>query len=234
MLYIQPMKTLIIIPVYNCAVHLEKILQELPKNPGVDILVVDDGSRDNSAQIAVRYGVPYIRHETNRGKGVALKSGFLYAREHEYEAVITMDGDGQHPPALIPEFLSLHRHYPDAVLLGMRKRNPSMPLTRRLSNGISAFLVSKRIHRKIYDVQCGFRLIPLKHLNTKLPQRPGFNFESELLIMLALREVDFLFLPVPTLYPQSSTSKMTYFRTTLGFIFMYIHSFFKNYRRKCV
>ena len=232
MMYIHSMKTLIIIPAFNCAGHLEKVLQELLKNPGPDILVVDDGSSDNSSQIAGRYGIPFIRHEANRGKGVALKSGFRYAQEHQYESVITMDGDGQHPPALIPEFLSLHAHYPDAAILGMRKRTPSMPFTRRLSNGISAFLISKRIRRKIYDAQCGFRLIPLKHLDTKLPQRSGFIFESELLIMLALRDVDFLFLPVPTLYPQSSNSKMTYFRTTLDFIFMYIHSFFKSYRGK--
>lgn len=232
MLYIPPMKTLIIIPAYNCADSLERVITALKQNPGPDILVVDDGSTDNCSQIIDRSGLPLIRHERNRGKGAALISGFRYAKEHDYATVISMDGDSQHPADLIPEFLALHKHYPDAVLLGERKRSPSMPLTRRLSNSISAFLISKRIRRKIYDAQCGFRLIPLKHLKDPLPRRPGFIFESELLIMLALRKADFLYIPVPTLYPQNSTSKMTYFSTTLGFIFMYIHSFFKSYRGK--
>lgn len=224
------MKILVLIPSYNSGSQLNKVLNDLESFPELDVLVVDDGSSDDTKPIVEEKGIPVIRHQRNLGKGAALKSGFAYAAERKYDAVITMDADGQHPAASIPDFLKLNEQYPDAVLIGIRKRRPNMPLARRLSNGISAFFISIRTGRHFYDAQCGFRLLPLSCLQGKLPKRQDFIFESEMLISLALDRVQIFEIPIPTLYPAGGTTKMRYFDSTFGFIFMYITSFWK-YRK---
>ena len=105
-------------------------------------------------------------------------------------------------------------------------------LVRKFSNSGSAFLISKRIGQNIYDVQCGLRLIPKQYLSWKLSKLKGFIFELEFVIIMAKNGVEFQFIPIPTLYPDQSETKMTYFDSTFGFIFMYISSFFKSYKQE--
>ncbi|MDZ7821039.1 MAG: glycosyltransferase family 2 protein [Candidatus Marinimicrobia bacterium] len=222
---------MILISAYNSADTLPGVLTGLKEYPSLDILLVDDGSTDATARIARSYGIRTIRHEQNLGKGAALQSGFQYAAEKHYAFVITHDADAQHPPESISDLLSLHEKYPRAVLLGKRTRSRNMPWPRRTSNAISAFLISRRTHRDIYDAQCGFRLIPRPYYAWKCSERKGFIFESEMLICFADNSIDLKFVPIPTLYYGNGQSRMTYFYTTFGFVSMYISSFFKNYRK---
>lgn len=226
------MKILVIIPAYNSGGEIIKVLQELVSYPELDILLVDDGSTDNTASIAKEKKIPIIRHPKNLGKGTALKSGFRYALEHHYDTVITMDADGQHPTSCIPDFLKMHKSHPEAILIGRRERSRDMPLARRMSNVISAFLISGISGRKFYDAQCGFRLIPVVYLQRELPKRRDFIFESEMLIRYAIDGIDFYEIPVPTLYPPGGATKMRYFDSTFGFIFMYISSLLKYRKRR--
>jgi glycosyltransferase involved in cell wall biosynthesis len=226
------MNGMILIPAYNSASSLEKVLRGLKNYPDLLILVVDDGSTDNTSEIATSLGAEIIRHSQNCGKGAALQSGFSYAEHKNIDFIITQDADEQHPVDCIREFLALHRSHPAAVLLGCRKRSREMPLHRKLSNAISAFLISIRIGRKIYDVQCGFRLIPKPFYSWELSKITGFIYESEVLIALAKNNVQFKFVSIPTIYHGENKSKMTYFDSTFGFIFMYIASFFKSYRQR--
>jgi glycosyltransferase involved in cell wall biosynthesis len=225
------MKNLILISAYNGESTLSDVLLELKAFPELDILVIDDGSTDKTAEIARNAGVNVISHDKNKGKGAALRTGMNFALRHNAETVITMDADKQHPAGKIRDFLDLHALYPDAVILGKRERDKNMPCTRKFSNSVSAALISWRIAHKIYDAQCGFRLIPGKYLHWHFSNINGFIFESEVLITLALNGVDFKFVPIQTIYPQSGQTKMTYFDSTIGFIFMYISSFFKSYKQ---
>ena len=226
------MNGMILIPAFNSALSLATVINKLSPYPQLAIVVVDDGSTDGSGDIARDLGVTVIRHDKNRGKGAALQRGFAYASEQNMDYVITMDADEQHPPEYIRDLLDMHRRSPDAVLLGTRKRSKEMPLHRKLSNAISAFFISLRTGRKIYDAQCGFRLIPRPYYTWQLSAIRGFIYESESLIALAANGVPFKYLPIPTIYPEGHHSKMTYFDSTFGFIFMYIASFFKTYRQE--
>ncbi len=225
------MNGIILISAYNSAATLSNVLDELKDHNYLNVVLIDDGSDDNTAEIARSYGVHVIQHEKNYGKGAALQTGFHYASGQEIDFVITLDADEQHPVQFIPDFLALHQKHPDAVLLGTRQRNKNMPWIRKFSNSISAFLISKRAKQNIYDAQCGFRLIPKRYLSWHFSSLRGFIFELEVLIALAKNAVDFKFVPIPTIYSKNQ-SKMTYFDSTFKFIFMYIASFFKSYKQR--
>lgn len=93
-------RTLIIVPAFNEEESLPFVLERLRETcPGDDVLVIDDGSRDRSAEIARSWGAKVVSHQRNRGYGAALVSGYRYAREHGYETVCQLDADGQHDPA---------------------------------------------------------------------------------------------------------------------------------------
>jgi len=226
------MKNLILISAYNSESTIGKVLDELTAYPDLDILVVDDGSTDKTAAIVEDANIKVISHGKNLGKGAALQTGFTYARSLNIDFVITLDADLQHPIEKIREFIELHKTNPGAIIIGKRARDRNMPFTRKFSNSISALLISWRIGQRIYDAQCGFRLIPSQYLDWHFSNLRGFIYESELLITLALNKVKFCFVDIPTIYPESGETKMTYFDSTFGFIFMYISSFFKSYKRK--
>ncbi|MCK5817446.1 MAG: glycosyltransferase family 2 protein [Candidatus Marinimicrobia bacterium] len=226
------MKGLILISAYNAAKTLSNVLQEVSKYSELSIVVVNDGSTDNTADIARSFGAHVINHEKNLGKGAALQTGFAYACTRDIDYLITLDADKQHPTDRIPEFIEQHKIYPDAVVLGTRERDKNMPWNRKFSNGVSASLISWRIKHHIYDAQCGFRLIPKRYLSWRFSSIKGFIFESEVLIALSVNGVKFRFVPIPTLYPDTNHSKMTYFDSTFGFIFMYISSFIKSYKQE--
>lgn len=226
------MNGMILIPAYNSAPTLSGVLKKLEAYPDLKICVIDDGSTDDTARIATSCGIQLIRHDRNRGKGAALQTGFAHALEQGAGYVITHDADEQHPSEFIPAFIDLHEKHPAAVILGIRKRDRNMPPIRKISNSLSALLISLRIRRRIDDVQCGFRLIPRAYLTWHLSGIPGFIFESEALIALGKNGVDFKFIPIPTIYPVNDQSKMTYLDSAFGFIFMYIASFFRSYKQE--
>jgi glycosyltransferase involved in cell wall biosynthesis len=225
------MKGIIIIPAYNSASTLPDLLEELSIYSDLEIVVVDDGSKDDTHVIAQNRHVYVIRHEHNKGKGAAIKTGYRYAATKNIDFVITIDADKQHPPDHIPAFIKEHEKHPDSVILGMRKRDTHMPLIRKFSNSTLSTLISWRIGQHLYDSQCGYRLIPGKYLSWNLSKINGFIFESESLITFSDNGVEFRFVSIPTLYPQGGQSKITYIESTLDFFSMYFSSFFKSYKR---
>ncbi|NLI14854.1 MAG: glycosyltransferase family 2 protein, partial [candidate division Zixibacteria bacterium] len=96
------MRLLAIIPAFQAVSYIRGVIDSA-KDRVSDILVVDDGSTDGTGEIAKSAGAIVVRHDSNRGKGAALKTGFAYAIEHDYEAVVTLDADGQHDPKYIPD-----------------------------------------------------------------------------------------------------------------------------------
>jgi glycosyltransferase involved in cell wall biosynthesis len=178
------MKVAVIIPAYNAADHLDQLLTETLKQADTrDIVVIDDGSRDATRSIAESCGVRCLSHSQNRGKGMALKTGFAHALSQRYDSVMTMDADGQHDPKYIPELIDIYRagHYD--IVIGSRRNNfDRMSFARYLSNSVTTVVVSLLARQAIEDSQCGYRLIRREVLEAVKLETDGYQMESELLI----------------------------------------------------
>ena len=176
---------LVIIPALNADRTLGKLLTEILKFvPPEFVLIVDDGSKDQTSMIASEYGVGVISNQHRMGKGYSLRKGFEYAVKNNYEGVITLDADLQHPPELIPLFLEKARNA-DVVLGNRMGSFEGMPLDRKLSNTITSFIISSLIHIHIPDSQCGYRLIKTSFLSKISLRSKRYDLESEMIIKLA-------------------------------------------------
>jgi glycosyltransferase involved in cell wall biosynthesis len=194
---------LAVIPAHDEAGRIERVVEGARRY--LPVLVVDDGSTDATAARAEAAGARVIRQSPNRGKGAALRAGFAAALADGAEAVITLDGDGQHDPAEIPSFLAaLARRsgagLPTELIVG--KRNFShMPRVRRLANWLGTAGLSGALGQWIDDNQSGYRLIGRRLMQATLEStEPGFGFEVEM-IAICLREawpIDWV--PIRTIY----------------------------------
>lgn len=185
------MKTLVIIP----AKDLEDVVGDVVRavrslDLGLDVLVVNDGSEDDTTRVAEQAGARVVEHSENLGKGAALKTGFEYAIENGYEGVITMDGDGQHDPASIPDFLEAVEKTGADVIVGTRMHAVgSMPRLRIWTNRTTSRIVSLLARQKIPDSQSGYRLFRIGVLKdvVKSLVTTRYDTESEILIRAAKR-----------------------------------------------
>lgn len=154
--------TLIIIPARNEAGRIGDVLRDLDKQ-GVeaDVLVIDDGSDDNTANEAERFGAQVIRHPFNLGYGATLQTGYIYANKRNYNQIVQMDGDGQHDPACVHTLLDNLSDDVDLVL-GSRFLNgdaPPVTLARRLGSRLFAWIVTKWTGTRITDPTSGFQAL---------------------------------------------------------------------------
>ncbi len=215
----QKKRILLAIPVYNEEKFLPELLQNLTRSvPLEHLLFVNDGSQDRSQEILDRFQVPYIRHTENLGKGAALLHAIAFAKKNNFEWLITMDGDGQHDPAHLPQFLKvIDAHHADMILGCREQRRSNMPWSRRMSNGITSIVISLLIGRiRIHDSQCGYRALRLKNIHIGDYREGGFQFESELLLHLG-KNHRIIEIPIKTLYG-SEKSKIHGLSDTLKFI----------------
>ena len=172
----------VLIPSYNAEGTLKGVLEGV-KRSHLDIIVVDDGSTDSTARIAWETGVTLIRHSENRGKGRALRTGFTYVMEHGYEAVITLDADGQHDAAEIPQFVELYRKENADIIIGSRAAQfNEMDWPRRFWNRLGARGVSRLTGTLVSDSQSGYRLIRTEVLRDVELITATYETEMELLI----------------------------------------------------
>jgi len=117
-------KTLIAMPAYNEAANIEKTISAVKKAvPDVDIVVIDDGSMDNTGDLAVSAGATVLPLPVNLGYGGALQVGFLYADAHDYDEVVQLDADGQHEPACVADLLAELRKGDVDLVIGSRFMN---------------------------------------------------------------------------------------------------------------
>ncbi len=176
--------TAVIIPAYNAGRPLSSLLPDLLNycSRG-DVILIDDGSSDDTSRIAANNGIAVIRQERNQGKGAALRRGFAQAVIAGYDAVITLDADGQHPPRLIPQLRSAAKQGGCDIVIASRQRAfGAMRFDRYLSNRITTVVVSLLAGARIADSQCGYRLIATRLLRKLSLKSERFATESELLI----------------------------------------------------
>jgi glycosyltransferase involved in cell wall biosynthesis len=169
------------------------------------VLVVDDGSSDDTARNAEAAGAEVIRQVPNQGKGAALRAGFRRALDEGWDAVVTLDADGQHDPAEISRFVAAFggpgAHGPRPELVIGRRDFSRMPPVRRLSNGIGTALFSWAVGRHIPDNQSGYRLLGRRLMTAMLDSREtGFEFEVEMIAVCLRRGWTLDWVPISTIY----------------------------------
>jgi glycosyltransferase involved in cell wall biosynthesis len=164
------------------------------------VLVVDDGSHDDTAARAEAAGATVLRQVPNQGKGKALRTGFRWALDQGYDAVITLDADNQHDPAEIPAFLTVYAARQPDLVIGER-RFRQMPFPRNLSNTIGRWLFSWALGQPVRDNQSGYRLISRRLMEASLTSREqGFEFEVEMIVTCVQHGYALAGVPIRTIY----------------------------------
>ena len=185
-----PSNVYALVPAHNEGPRIAAVVRAAARH--LPVLVVDDGSADDTGERAMAAGATVVRQEPNQGKGAALRAGFRDALERGAEAVVTLDGDGQHDPAEIPAFLGAYAHrtvagQPTELIVGRRDFR-RMPFVRRLANGLGTVTLSAALGHWIPDNQSGYRLIGRRLMAATLDSTErGFAFEVEMLA-ICLRE----------------------------------------------
>lgn len=192
-----------VIPAYNEARTIRGIVDATCQHVD-EVLVIDDGSSDGTADALAGSGARVIRHSDNRRKGARLIEGITLAVSEGAGSVITLDGDDQHDPADIPRFRAAHAKAPKAFVLGDRSADMAhVPKGRGRSIRISNFFIGWGCKRRITDAQCGMRLYPAdmwRRLDIPPAYRDGFVFETAVLLHAAEIGTDFVRVPVKARY----------------------------------
>jgi len=164
------------------------------------VLVIDDGSTDDTAALAEAAGAEVRGQHPNQGKGAALRAGFAVAISRGVLAVVTLDGDGQHDPAELPRFLEAEREHPVELIVGKRDFG-RMPLVRRIANGLGTLLLSAAVRRWIPDNQSGFRLVGRRLMAEMIAStEDGFAFEVEMIAVCLREGWPIRWVPISTIY----------------------------------
>jgi glycosyltransferase involved in cell wall biosynthesis len=192
-----------LIPAYQEATRVGPVIAEAAKH--LPVVVVDDGSRDTTVQVAEDAGATVLRQVPNQGKGAALRMGFRHALDAGCAAVVTLDADGQHDPAEIPRFLDAWAASAAPLVIGCRTFG-EMPLVRRVANELGTRTFSWAVGRHIADNQSGYRLIAAPLMHRLLDSREtGFEFEVEMITTAIRAGMAIEWVPIRTIYAGESS-----------------------------
>jgi len=191
-------KICILIPAYNAQETLGAVLKKIEPLK-VDTIVVDDGSSDRTKGVVLENGVHLLNHPLNLGKGAALRTGFQYILQRDYQIIITLDADGQHSPSIIPSLLKIFQSVkPDILIASRAAEFGRMTFLRRFWNRLGVKAVARLCHSDITDSQSGFRLIRAEVLEEVTLSTSRFEAELELLIKACKKGFSVLSVPITT------------------------------------
>ena len=211
------LKTAAIIPAYREEQHISDVVcrtrQQLDH-----VVVIDDGSSDNTARCAREAGAEVIVHGQNRGKGEAIKTGLRHWLDRQFIYVIILDADGQHLPEEIDRFMATAAQAGDrSFFLGNRMNNPTgMPFIRRLVNRYMSNRISRICRQKIPDTQCGFRMLDRQLIPELFDGGNRFDYETEMLIIASRKGYRIESVPITTVY-SDEVSRIQPARDTIRF-----------------
>ena len=198
--------TAAVIPAYNEAKHLGDVVRRA-RGELDHVLVVDDGSTDETAAQARAAAAELIVHPENRGKGESIKAGLRYWLERDFTWVVILDADGQHRPEEIDRMLSAAESTGASLLVGNRMNDvSSMPLVRRMVNRYMSEKISRVCGQQIPDTQCGFRMIHRDLIPTVLTGTNRFDYETEMLILASRNNFRIGSVPITTVYSDEVSS----------------------------
>lgn len=209
----------VLIPCYNGASTIKEVVAGV-RAMLPEVIVVDDGSSDNTYREAEDAGACVLRHSNNQGKGAALRTGFEYIKKsRDWDAVILMDADGQHDWCEIPKFIETAQKERAGIVLGNRMGGAAtgMSWLRWWTNKVTSCVISKICKQEISDSQCGYRLIKTEVLRDLALTTSRFETESEILINAASRGYSIYSIPIKSIY-KGERSYIHPVRDTIRFI----------------
>ena len=189
------------IPAYNEESHIESLVKSA-KNHVDSVVVCDDGSTDNTANIAKKAGAVVISHKTNKGYGAAIISLFNYARENNADVMVTLDGDGQHDPDQIPLLLNTITQHNVDVVIGSRflNSNTESPGYRKTGIKIITSAANYGTDLKVSDSQSGFRVYSKNAINEIHPTENGMSVSTEILLKISNKKLSLAEIPITVSY----------------------------------
>jgi glycosyltransferase involved in cell wall biosynthesis len=194
-------RVLAIIPTFNEQNQVGRVVRGVCDH-GVPVLVVDDGSTDESAARAEEAGAMLLRQGKNQGKGAALRRGFRWGIEHGYDALLTLDADCQHDPEDIPQFLAAIATTDYDLIIGARNFD-DMPWTRYTMNVLGRWTFSWVMGQPMPDNQSGYRLLSRRLAEATLSsEEDGYEFEVEMIVICLQRGYQLGWVPIKTIYNQ--------------------------------
>ena len=201
------MEVAALIPAYREERYIADVVRRTASAVGF-VLVVDDGSGDATGPLALEAGAEVLLHDRNRGKGAAIKSGLRHLARSGFDYIMILDGDGQHQPEEIHEFVAAAQ-VDESIRLWIGNRmsdTRSMPLVRRLTNRFMSWLLSRVCGQRIPDSQCGFRLVHRSLVPLLDCESSAFDYESEMLIRVSRAGERVGAVPVTTVYRDEVSS----------------------------
>lgn len=228
-------KHIIIIPAFNEAKNVGVVIKEIKRNSSdMPILVVDDGSTDNTAFFAKEAGAIVVSLPSNLGYGAALQTGFKYAVKHKYDYLIYMDADGQHDPNSIPALLSEIQNNQNDIVIGSRflgDSNYTAPALRRMGIAIFRVITSLVIKKNITDPTSGFRAINRRVCEFYSNMYPSDFPDADVIITSYFAGFKIKEIPVK-MYPKSIEKSMHSGLKPFYYIFKMSLSLFVIFMRK--
>jgi glycosyltransferase involved in cell wall biosynthesis len=192
--------TFIVIPAHNEEKNLPRVLEEakkLSKNLR-NIIVVDDGSKDKTSQVAKDHQVILLKHLVNLGKGSALRTGCDYALLQGAKHLVVLDADGQHDPKEVPRFLELLKSHD--LILGTRKMASNMPFVLKFGNRFINRAFSTFYGIRVHDSQSGYRAFTAEAYKKIRWETTDYFMETEMLIKASKHNLNYVEIPIQTIY----------------------------------
>ncbi|WP_266169181.1 glycosyltransferase family 2 protein [Dyella subtropica] len=192
---------------------------------GVPVIVVDDGSHDRTPQIVGAMPVTLLRHPQRSGKGEALRTGFREALRQGFDAVVTMDGDGQHLASDVPRIAAAAQRYPHHIVIGARLLDrEQQPKSRRRANAVADWGISWACGQPVADTQSGQRWYPRAALD--LVDLPAENFVFEAAILIAaMREKGLGVVSVPIASRYQGEFRISHFNPVRDIVRITVYTF---------
>ncbi|TKJ17306.1 dolichyl-phosphate mannose synthase [Candidatus Woesearchaeota archaeon B3_Woes] len=187
----------VVIPAYNESKHILDVIKKTKKYCS-NILVVDDGSKDDTFKVAKKTNIIVLKHIINLGKGAAAKTGCDFALKKGAKKIILMDSDGQHDSSEIHKFLKALEEVD--IVFGYRKFNKKMPFILKFGNNSINFITKLLYGVNLRDTQCGYRALRAKAYKKARWRSNGYSMESEMIANIGKRNLKYKEIPIQTIY----------------------------------
>lgn len=213
-MFLSMQRILIILPAFNESTRIEAVIKKIKSEGYTEILVVNDGSKDDTAEIARKAGAKVVSHLINRGTGAATQTGIEYARLKDYDIAVTLDADGQHDPGDIKKLITKLRENNLDIVFGSRFLNHNeIPFLRKMFNKLANLVTFFASSIRMSDSQTGLKAMNRKAMETIQIKTDGFEFCTEIIMQINSYKLKYGEIPAKVYYSKDTMSKGQSFAT---------------------